>query len=97
MYQLVFHPDVQHEIKASYDWYQKQHIGLGDDFLTELEQAYEAISAMPNSWSKFQAKFHRFLLNKFPFSVIYHINHDTIYIVAIMHQSRKPNYWRKRA
>ncbi len=32
------------EVKASYEWYQRQADGLGDDFLTELETAYQAIS-----------------------------------------------------
>jgi hypothetical protein len=36
---IIFHPDVEHEVKASYEWYQRQAIGLGDDFLSELESA----------------------------------------------------------
>jgi hypothetical protein len=32
---IIFHPDVEHEVKASYEWYQRQAVGLGDDFLSE--------------------------------------------------------------
>ena len=46
---LKFHPDVAVEIKASFDWYQKQADGLGDDFLNELESAYQAISELPDT------------------------------------------------
>ena len=47
MPKLIFHPDVNNEIKASYEWYQNQVEGLGDDFLAELESAYEAIEELP--------------------------------------------------
>ena len=96
MPKLLFHPDIAHEVKASYDWYQEQAQGLGDDFLNELEAAYETIETMPHTWPKFQQHFRRFLLNKFPFSIIYHLTPNTIYVVAIMHHSRKPYYWKNR-
>jgi hypothetical protein len=34
---LEFHPDVEKEVLASYSWYEKQAPGLGEDFLSELE------------------------------------------------------------
>jgi len=94
---LKFHPQVASEIKASYIWYQKQADGLGDDFLDELESAYQAIIAFPQTWPQFQKGFRRFLLAKFPYSVIYKEYNKSIYIVAVMHQSRKPDYWSNRA
>lgn len=96
MLRLVFHPDVSAEIRASYSWYQGLAEGLGDDFLNELESAYEAILAFPQTWPFFQKGFQRFLLSKFPFSIIYRKSGDTIYIVSVMHNSRKPGYWHAR-
>lgn len=96
MTNIVFHPDIEYEVKASYRWYQNQAIGLGDDFLDELETAYEAILALPQTWPKFHQGFRRFLLNKFPFSIIYRPTQGTIFIVAVMHNSRKPGYWNER-
>ena len=93
---IIFHLDIEHEVKASFDWYQNQAIGLGDDFLTELEIAYQAIEELPDTWPKFQNNFRRFLLSKFPFSVIYQADQQVIYILAVMHNSRKPGYWNKR-
>ena len=71
MPELIFHPNVAIEVKASYQWYQEQANGLGQDFIHELESAYEAIEELPETWPKFQGGFRRFLLSKFPFSVIY--------------------------
>jgi len=96
MLKIVFHPDVITEIHASYTWYQNQAEGLGDDYLSELESAYETIASLPETWPKFQKNFRRFLLSKFPFSVIYRISNQSIFVVAVMHNSRKPGYWKKR-
>lgn len=96
MTNIIFHPDVEQEVKASYLWYQKQALGLGGDYLSELESAYQAITELPNTWPKFQFGFRRFLLSKFPFSVIYQHKDSTVFIVAVMHNSRKPGYWHAR-
>ena len=97
MPELLFHPDIAIEIKASFSWYEAQAQGLGDDFINELEAAYQAILELPNTWPKFRKRSRRFLLRKFPFSVIYYPSETHIFIVAVMHNSRKPDYWIKRA
>ena len=96
MPEIRFHPGVSSEIKASYLWYQKQAEGLGDDFLDELETAYQVILELPGIWPFFHKGFRRFLLSKFPFSIIYMEDGNSIYVVAVMHCSRKPNYWLNR-
>lgn len=96
MYKLIFHPEVEYEIQASYEWYENQATGLGDDFLNGLETAYQAIIELPFAWPKFHNHFRRFLLSKFPFSVIYRFDEEIVYVVAVMHNSRKPGYWLKR-
>lgn len=96
MLEIEFHPDVAKEIKSSYQWYQNKAEGLGEDFLSELETGYQAIRELPNTWPKFERGFRRFLLSKFPFSIIYQSNEEVVFIVAIMHNSREPGYWIKR-
>ncbi len=43
---------------------------------------------------KFEVR--RFLLDRFPYSVIAACLEDELVVVAIAHHSRKPGYWRKR-
>lgn len=93
---LIFHPDVAIELKASYVWYQNQAMGLGDDLVAELEAAYRAILELPDTWPPFKHGCRRFLLSKFPYSVIYRNSSNGIFVVAIMHNTRRPNYWKNR-
>lgn len=96
MAEMRFHPDIASEVKASFVWYQEKSNGLGDDFLDELESAYQEINELPRTWSLFQNGFRRFMLSRFPFSVIYREHDELIYVVAVMHNSRKPGYWLHR-
>jgi hypothetical protein len=96
MFNLIFHPHVSQEVKVSYNWYQEKAAGLGDDFITELEFSFETIKEYPLGWPIIRNDFHRFVLPKFPFSVIYKLNSNSIYVVAVMHNSRKPDYWLNR-
>lgn len=93
---ISFHPDVAEDIKGAYFWYEKQLQGLGDRFILELEDGYEGIINFPNSWANFQYGFKRYILNKFPFSIVYKISNNQIIVISIMHNSRKPNYWYDR-
>jgi toxin ParE1/3/4 len=42
------------------------------------------------------SRFRRYLLHKFPFSVVYFERSDFIEVIAVAHHRRKPGYWWKR-
>ena len=96
MLRLIFHPDIQNEIKENYQWYKSKSHELAEDFITELESALRIIKEIPDTWPVISLNFRRYLLHRFPFGVIYQVKKDAIFIVAVMHLSRKPDYWMKR-
>ncbi len=51
---IEFNSDVEGELQDSYNWYQGQVEGLGEDFLAEIELAYQAIHDFPHAWPLFQ-------------------------------------------
>jgi len=91
--QIEFHPDVVNDLEGSFNWYEDQLNGLGYQFLDELESGFTAIKNFPDTWANFQYGFKRYILNRFPFSIIYTVSNDQIFVIAIMHNSRKPGYW----
>ena len=94
--ELTFHPEVVEDIKGSYNWYEERLQGLGSGFLNELEDGYTAIQNFPETWATFHYGFKSYILNRFPFSILYQIMDEKIFIIAVMHNSRKPNYWLDR-
>ncbi|MCE7914309.1 MAG: type II toxin-antitoxin system RelE/ParE family toxin [Nitrosomonas sp. PRO4] len=69
---------------------------MGGDFINELESAYEAIAEFPGVWPQLGKGFQRYILSRFPFAIVYRQSNEKIYVVAVMHQSRKPGYWLNR-
>jgi len=93
---MLFHPDTLNEIIESYNWYESKTQGLGNDFIAELESSFRIIMELPETWPAISGKLRRYLLNKFPFGVVYQHNNNDIIVLAVMHLSRKPDYWHNR-
>jgi len=38
----------------------------------------------------------RCLVNRFPFGVLYSVEPTSIFVIAVMHHRRRPDYWKNR-
>ncbi len=95
-FKSVFHPQVKLELHDSYLWYQSQSLGLGDRFLKEVKKSIALIQESPKIWPKHKNKFHKFVMNHFPYIIFYKVSKNIISIYAIAHTSREPGYWLSR-
>jgi plasmid stabilization system protein ParE len=82
-------------------WYDDQRLGLGDDFLTELDRVYERVRASPGSCSLLESypgphEVRRCLLRRFPYVVIFLSRPDEIIVLAVSHVRRRPLGWLER-
>jgi plasmid stabilization system protein ParE len=96
---IVFLPEASAELAAAAEWYQERQLGLGDDFLEEVGRATGAIAEAPDAWPALtgaRRPVRRFLLSRFPFSVVYAIRDEQVLVVAVAHAKRRPRYWSRR-
>jgi hypothetical protein len=70
---------------------------LSLDFLKEVHSAILRIIEFPKAFPILSKNTRRCLLNRFPFAVIYETKQNEIIVLAIMHLSRKPGYWKERS
>lgn len=91
-----FHPEAEEEFISSISYYEERQLGLGRDFTQEVYSAIQSIVERPKMWPIFDTNIRRRLINRFPYAVLYSDENNTIYILAIMHLSRAPNYWKSR-
>jgi len=97
MYTLEVKEEADADISESYSWYEDQKPGLGDTFLEELEEYFEVLCKNPEAFQIKNRKNNRLApLKKFPFVIIYKIEHSNIVIFAVYHTSRNPKNWKKR-
>lgn len=97
MKEAVFHPEAQAEVSQSVEFYEARLNGLGLRFLSAVEQTAERISASPEAGPPLEGGFRKRIVPGFPYSVIYRVWEDYVYLVAVAHQHRRPDYWRQRA
>jgi len=51
------------------------------------------LSEYPQAWSTEHGDIRKCLFHKFPFKMLYSIESDYIFVIAVAHQHRKPEYW----
>jgi plasmid stabilization system protein ParE len=47
-------------------------------------------------WPQVSRSLRRYVVKKCPYVLLYRAEGDTVLIVAVAHQSRRPGYWLKR-
>jgi hypothetical protein len=77
-------------------YYDLQRPQLGDQFVDEVEAAIGRILRMPNDWQAVGRRTRRCRTDRFPYGLVYQVQGDVAVIVAVMHLSRRPGYWRGR-
>jgi len=94
--EVRFHPQAAAEAETSRAWYFERNATAAAAFLDELSAAISAIRESPSRWPQVHGKIRRFVLHKFPFSVVYAMRNEFIEVIAIAHHRRKPSYWSLR-
>lgn len=94
-----FHPEAEKEFIEAIEFYEEQEKELGLDFSIQVYESIQRVTANPESWTRVSKNIRRILLSRFPFGVLYHFDskEEQIFIVAVMHLRREPDYWRDRA
>ena len=89
---LVLSKNASIEIKESKEYYNLQKESLGDEFQRDDKNALNSIVKLPNLYPNISPNTKRCLLHRFPFSIFYALREDTIVILSVAHQHRKPKY-----
>jgi toxin ParE1/3/4 len=96
MTQVVFLQEAEQELNEAIAFYEQKSSGLGLDFLGEVQETIRYIQNFPEGSERQKDGTRRHLIKRFPFILVYLIRKNTIWIVAVAHCKRRPNYWRIR-
>jgi toxin ParE1/3/4 len=91
-----FHPLAWQELEETDSWYLSHSYEVSLDFLNELYAAVKDIARAPRRWPKYLYGTRRFVMQRFPFSIVYLDDPELVTIVAVAHSKRRPGYWKDR-
>jgi hypothetical protein len=92
---LEFHPEAELEFIEAALHYELQVSGLGERLASEDRRATDRL-LHPEIGQLVDPDLRRFVLPRFPFTLIYSATPDVLRIEVVAHQSRLPGYWRSR-
>lgn len=88
-----YHPYARKELDDAADYYDSIDLRLGDEFFEEIDDCISRLLMSPLAWTKLRGSVRRCRTHRFPYSLIYDLEKEQVFIVAVMHSSREPNYW----
>ena len=92
----LIHPDAAAEFTAAAEYYAAISPGLGGRFYDEIDNLVAEIQRAPLRFRQYDPPARRNLARHFPYAVVYLDEPDCVWIVAIMHLHRAPDYWKYR-
>ena len=96
MTRTIFLQAAEIELREAVAYYESKSPGLGLDFHSEVETSVHAISRFPGRWPVREDGTSRCLIHRLPYVVVYLQQPGHVWIIAIAHCKRRPQYWAER-
>ena len=88
--------EAREELHQAIDFLERQSAGTGELFALEVKDSLANINDFPFAGLEYYHGTRRWLLKRFPYSIVYSIEKNNIVVYAFVHFKRDPNYWLNR-
>lgn len=92
----AFHPEALTEYAEAVQYYLEQRAEIAQAFIDAVEDAIYRLRESPTRYVAIDEDVRRCMTRRFPYGILYTIEPDYILILAVMHCSREPEYWKNR-
>ena len=90
---VKFSPEARLEFDEAERYYDLQLAGLGQGFRAEVRSAVRRTRQWPLSCPTERGEIRRLVLSRFPSKLLYSVEKDHLYVIAVAHLHRRPGYW----
>ena len=87
---VVFRRIAQIELDNAVSWYENKRVGVGRGMRIEIEKHLEQIAKQPQRFRRIRGDVRRAVLRRFPYSIYFLHEIDSIIVLAIFHARRAP-------
>ncbi|MDD2708052.1 MAG: type II toxin-antitoxin system RelE/ParE family toxin [Verrucomicrobiae bacterium] len=92
----TFHSQAAVEYAEAIERYAAIRTELGERFVSEVDGLLQDIAVNPRRYPHWNPPHRRHFSEVFPYAIIYRDEPDRVWILAVMHMSRHPDYWKER-
>lgn len=93
---VIFKPEARFDVSEAYEWYDQRDPGLGAEFMRAVDSCVHQIQRHPEMYPVVHKNVRQALARRFPYSIFYLVESDTVYVVSVFHASRDPQTWTDR-
>lgn len=90
-YTVIFKEEAGYDVFDTRNWYDSRRIGLGDEFLDEIEEYVKVLEQNPQI---FQVRKHNWRycpLKRFPYIIVFEIEQQVVVVYAVFNTYQNPN------
>ena len=93
---IDFSPQAKAEFEDGEAYDERQVPGLGARFRAVVRQALLRMRHWPLAVPVERGDIRRMMLSRFPYKLLYSVEPDCLFIIAVAHMHRVPDYWINR-
>jgi toxin ParE1/3/4 len=97
---MTIRPFFRKAARLEYDeaaiWYESQKIGLGSEFVVEIERALQTACENPQRFPSVLENVQLIRIRRFPYSIFFRVRGDRLIVLSVFHARRNPTIWRER-
>jgi len=88
---VIIRPEAEKDLEETFSWYEDRREGLGYDFLLQVDSGFELLERNPYISEEGYKGSRTLLIRRFPYKIIYLIEKEIIFILAVIHGKRNPD------
>jgi plasmid stabilization system protein ParE len=93
MAEVIIASPAERDYAESIAWYVERSVRAAERFEAEFERALDAIARDPDRFPKCDDRHSYCSMRRYPFRVIFRRSGDVLVIMAVAHNSRRPEFW----
>lgn len=94
--EVLLAPDAQLELVETLEWMAERSFDHAMGFDAAYAQVEQRIAEHPEWFPEIEPGIRRALIQRYRYAVLFMVRDAHILVVAVMHQHRRPGYWRDR-
>ena len=94
-YRVIVRERAWNDIRRARQWYERRNPRAAAAFLLVIDNAVATVSEAPLRWAEHAPGMRRLVLQGFPYSLLYRVVDMHVQILAVTHQRRRPDLWRR--
>ena len=92
-YTVKISPSAKSDVGAPFDWYKERSAKAATSFRAEVLAVFDRLTSDPDQWARQDETVRRFVMRQLPYTVYFEVVGQVVWILAVGHHSKKPNYW----